>query len=133
MGNVPHVDLAGAELLVDLRATSAARGIEFRLAETHGEVRAALRRLSHAHAAALAEANQTVDDVLPVASAADRSAIGRNPRMTTRREPMTVHGDRARPSVARDPRASSRMNVASAQVEAGMTAARDDVGRGGHS
>jgi len=64
MGNVPHVDLAGAELLADLHATLLAKGIEFRLAETHGTVREALRRLGSAHAAALAEAHQTVDDVL---------------------------------------------------------------------
>ncbi len=64
MGNVPYVDLAGAELLVDLRTTFVERGIEFRLAETHGEVIAALQRLGHAHAAELAETNQTVDDVL---------------------------------------------------------------------
>jgi len=64
MGNVPYVDLAGAELLVDLRTTYVARGIEFRLAETHGEVNAALRRLGHAHAAGLAETNQTVDGIL---------------------------------------------------------------------
>src|SRR6185436_19192170 len=42
MGNVPHVDLAGAELLVQSREAFAERGIEFRLAETHGEVREAL-------------------------------------------------------------------------------------------
>jgi high affinity sulfate transporter 1 len=64
MGNVPHVDLAGAELLADLHATLLEQGIEFRLAETHGIVREALRRLGSAHAAALAEAHQTVDDVL---------------------------------------------------------------------
>lgn len=64
MGNVPHVDLAGAELLVDLRATCFARGMDFRLAETHGEVNAALRRLGHGHGAGLAETNQTIDDVL---------------------------------------------------------------------
>jgi high affinity sulfate transporter 1 len=64
MGNVPHVDLAGAELLVHLRTSYAARGIDFRLAETHGEVNAALRRLSHGNAADLAETNQTIDDVL---------------------------------------------------------------------
>ena len=64
MGNVPHVDLAGAELLIDLQATLLERGIEFRLAETHGTVREALRRLGSADAAALAEAHQTVDDVL---------------------------------------------------------------------
>ena len=41
-----------------------ARGIEFRLAETRGEVREALRRLDSPHAAGLAETNQTVDDIL---------------------------------------------------------------------
>jgi len=64
MGSVPHVDLAGAELLADLRATLFEQGIEFRLAETHGAVREALRRLGSAHASSLAEAHQTVDDVL---------------------------------------------------------------------
>jgi high affinity sulfate transporter 1 len=64
MGNVPFVDLAGGELLTDLHARLGERGIEFRLAETHGTVREALRRLGSAHAAALAEAHQTVDDVL---------------------------------------------------------------------
>jgi high affinity sulfate transporter 1 len=64
MGNVPFVDLAGAELLVDLRLTLAKRGIELRLAEVHGEVREAIRRLASQHAVGLAEANQTVDDVL---------------------------------------------------------------------
>jgi high affinity sulfate transporter 1 len=64
MGNVPYVDLAGAELLADLHATLLDQGIEFRLAETHGTVREALRRLGSAHAAALAEAHQTVDDVV---------------------------------------------------------------------
>jgi sulfate permease, SulP family len=64
MGNVPHVDLAGAELLAHLRATYAARGIELRLAETRGEVREALRRLHTPHAAGLAETNQTVDGIL---------------------------------------------------------------------
>jgi MFS superfamily sulfate permease-like transporter len=64
MGSVPFVDLAGAGLLADLHATLLERGIEFRLAETHGPVREALRRLGPAHARALAEANQTVDDVL---------------------------------------------------------------------
>jgi high affinity sulfate transporter 1 len=64
MGNVPFVDLAGAELLADLHATLLKQGIAFRLAETHGTVREALRRLGSADAAALAEADQTVDDVL---------------------------------------------------------------------
>ena len=47
-----------------LRATFAERGIEFRLAETHGQVREALRRLSSPHATGLAEANQTVDGIV---------------------------------------------------------------------
>jgi len=64
MGNVPHVDLAGAELLVHLRESFVERGVDFRLAETRGEVREALRRLASPHAAGLAEANQTVDDVV---------------------------------------------------------------------
>lgn len=64
MGSVPHADLAGAELLADLRTTFLRQGIEFRLAETRGAVREALRRLGSAQTAALAEANQAVDDVL---------------------------------------------------------------------
>jgi MFS superfamily sulfate permease-like transporter len=56
MGNVPYVDLAGAELLAGLRAGLFARGIQFRLAETHGPVRDAIRRLG-AEAAPLAEAH----------------------------------------------------------------------------
>ena len=64
MGNVPFVDLAGAELLADLHAKLRKAGIAFRLAETHGIVREALRRLGSDDAAALAEANRTVDDVL---------------------------------------------------------------------
>jgi len=64
MGNVPGVDLAGAETLVDLERTFGRQGISFRLAEVHGPVREALRRLEPSHRSDLAEANQTVDDVL---------------------------------------------------------------------
>jgi high affinity sulfate transporter 1 len=64
MGSVPHVDLAGAELLLDLRTRYRAAGIDFRLAETHGPVREALRRIDETQARELAEANQTVDDVI---------------------------------------------------------------------
>jgi high affinity sulfate transporter 1 len=64
MGNVPHVDLAGAELLLDLRTRYRAAGIDVRLAETHGPVREALRRLDETQARELAEANQTVEDVV---------------------------------------------------------------------
>ncbi|HEX5070647.1 MAG TPA: sodium-independent anion transporter [Vicinamibacterales bacterium] len=64
MGNVPHVDFAGAELLVHLREDFRARKIEFGLAETHGEVPEALQRLGGNQSAGLDAANQTVDDVL---------------------------------------------------------------------
>jgi high affinity sulfate transporter 1 len=64
MGNVPYVDLSGAALLTDVQSTLLQRGIEFRLAEVHGEVRSALRRLGSVQATALAEAHQTVDNVV---------------------------------------------------------------------
>jgi high affinity sulfate transporter 1 len=44
LGAVPRIDLAGAELLSDLYKTFRERGIAFRVADAHGEVRAALRR-----------------------------------------------------------------------------------------
>jgi anti-anti-sigma factor len=88
MGNVPYVDLAGAELLVDLRATYVKRGIELLLAEPHGEVNAALRRLTGAHGADLAETNQTVDDVLNRWRApGGPPAQSPRPRITARSEP----------------------------------------------
>jgi SulP family sulfate permease len=64
MGNVPYVDLAGAALLTDVQSTLLQRGVEFRLAEVHGEVREALHRMGSAQADALAEAHQTVDNVV---------------------------------------------------------------------
>jgi high affinity sulfate transporter 1 len=64
MGNVPHVDLAGVEFLIDLEATCRRSGTEFRVAEVHGEVREAFRRTHSTVAATLAEAHQTVDDVV---------------------------------------------------------------------
>jgi MFS superfamily sulfate permease-like transporter len=64
MGNVPFVDLAGAEFLTALHAEFRQQGTEFRLAEVHGEVREALRRIGGAHAGLVVEAHQTVDDVL---------------------------------------------------------------------
>ena len=64
MGNVPHVDLTGVEFLIDLEATCQRSGIEFRLAEVHGEVREACRRAHSTVGATLAEANQTVDAVV---------------------------------------------------------------------
>ena len=62
MGNVPHVDLAGAELLTELHDVRGERGIEFRLAETHGTVREALRRLARLPAGGFVEAHQRVDE-----------------------------------------------------------------------
>src|SRR5207342_3223189 len=58
MGSVPFVDLAGAELLVSLHRNFGRQGILFRLAEVHGEVRAALRRAAADEALGVA-ANQT--------------------------------------------------------------------------
>ena len=64
LGNVPYVDLAGAELLVEMNSKFQQHGIAFRLAEVRGEVREALRRLGEGHGSGLAEAHQTVDAVL---------------------------------------------------------------------
>jgi anti-anti-sigma factor len=64
MGTVPFVDLAGTELLLDLRSAFSREGIEFRLAEPHGAVREALRRVDASKAVHLAEANQTVEDII---------------------------------------------------------------------
>jgi anti-anti-sigma regulatory factor len=64
MGNVPHIDLAGVEFLIELEHKCRKSGIEFRLAEVHGEVREALRRSGEEHAGRLAEAHQTVAAVL---------------------------------------------------------------------
>ena len=64
MGNAPAVDLAGTEMLIELQAAFHAAGITFRLAEAHGQVREALRRVGHEQAAALADTHATVDDVV---------------------------------------------------------------------
>jgi len=64
LGLVPKVDLAGAELLADLHRTLQARGIEFRLAESHGEVRDALRRIEFERDYGTLETGQTVDVVI---------------------------------------------------------------------
>jgi high affinity sulfate transporter 1 len=45
LGSVPNIDLAGAELLVELHRILRARGIEFQLAEAHGAVRDALQSI----------------------------------------------------------------------------------------
>ena len=79
MGNVPFVDFAGAELLLHLRATYAELGIELRLAEAHGTVVEAVRRLHSPHAAGLADTNQTVDSVLNEWRHADRPGAIKKP------------------------------------------------------
>ena len=63
-GSVPRVDLAGAELVGDLLKTLKARGIAFRLADAHGEVRDALRRAGFEHEHGDLAEGQTVDVVL---------------------------------------------------------------------
>jgi len=62
MGNVPHVDLAGTEMLLDLDADLRESGVAFSLAEVHSPVRDALRRVRPG--VPLAEAHLTVDTVL---------------------------------------------------------------------
>jgi MFS superfamily sulfate permease-like transporter len=64
MGMVPTVDLAGAEMLMDLHKTLRAQEIDFQLAEARGEVREALRRAEYVASCGKVEANQTVDDLL---------------------------------------------------------------------
>ena len=64
VGAVPKVDLSGAELLADLLKTFRARAIDFRLADTHGEVRDALRRIGFEQQYGLLETGQTVDVVV---------------------------------------------------------------------
>jgi MFS superfamily sulfate permease-like transporter len=44
LGTTPTIDLAGADMLIELRHALAARGIDFRLAGAHGDVRDALLR-----------------------------------------------------------------------------------------
>jgi len=64
LGSVPHVDLAGAELISDLHKTLRARGVALRLAETHGEVRDALRRIDFERVHGPLASGQTVDLVM---------------------------------------------------------------------
>jgi SulP family sulfate permease len=64
LGSVPRVDLAGAELIVELRRSLGARGVDFMLAEVHGEVRDSLRRIGYAQAVGAVDAAETIDQVL---------------------------------------------------------------------
>ncbi|HEU4938943.1 MAG TPA: sulfate permease [Vicinamibacterales bacterium] len=64
LGTVPTVDLAGAEFLESVHGTLKARGIDFRLAETRGEVRDSLRRIGFETIHGPLESGQTVDVVI---------------------------------------------------------------------
>jgi MFS superfamily sulfate permease-like transporter len=64
LGSSPLVDLAGAELLEELRHGLRERGIEFRLAEARGSVRDALRRAGFEREYGPLEANQPVATVV---------------------------------------------------------------------
>jgi SulP family sulfate permease len=64
LGTAPKIDLAGAEFLAELHRTLTARGIDFRLAEAHGEVREAVRRIGFEETYGPVEAGQTVDLVI---------------------------------------------------------------------
>lgn len=64
MGAVPRIDMAGAELVEDLHKTLAARGISLRVAEAHGEVRDALKRVGFEREHGALESGQTIDLVL---------------------------------------------------------------------
>ena len=73
LGMVPKVDLAGAELLADLHQTFLARGVAFRLADVHGEVRTALRRIEFERRHGSLESGQTVHLVVSAWQAAAAS------------------------------------------------------------
>jgi SulP family sulfate permease len=60
LGVVPKIDLAGAELLADLHRTFLTRGVAFRVADVHGDVRSALRRIGFDREYGTLETGQTV-------------------------------------------------------------------------
>jgi anti-anti-sigma regulatory factor len=64
LGAVPRIDLAGAELLADLHKNFRANGVDFRLADIHGEVRDALRRIGFEQEYGTLETAQTVDGIV---------------------------------------------------------------------
>ena len=76
LGVVPRIDLAGAELLAELHRTFLARGVAFRVADVHGEVRSALRRIGFDREYGLLETGQTIHLVVSAwqASAAPAAA-----------------------------------------------------------
>ena len=60
LGTVPILDLAGADLLVELHHAMRERGMAFRVAEAHGQMREALRRVGFEREYGPVEANQPV-------------------------------------------------------------------------
>jgi high affinity sulfate transporter 1 len=64
LGTVPTLDLAGVELLADIRAVLHGRGIDFRLAEAHSGVRETLRHASFETDYGPIEPDQTVTTVI---------------------------------------------------------------------
>jgi len=64
LGAVPRVDLAGAELLIELHRSFRDRCVEFRLANAYGEVREALRRRGFEREHGALESGQTIDLVV---------------------------------------------------------------------
>jgi len=65
MGAVPLVDLAGAELLMEIHKTLKARGIEFRLAATPSSVRETLVKAGYERECGPVVANQPVMEAVP--------------------------------------------------------------------
>jgi MFS superfamily sulfate permease-like transporter len=72
LGAVPAVDLAGAELLIDLHRTLAARGIELRLAGTPSSVRETLVKAGFERECAPVVANEPVSSAVGVAARDER-------------------------------------------------------------
>ena len=64
LGAVPRIDLAGGTLLAELHRTLRARGLVLRLAEAHGEVRDALRRIGFDRDYGPLESGLTVDRIV---------------------------------------------------------------------
>ncbi len=77
LGVVPRIDLAGAELLADLHRTFLARGVAFRVAEVHGEVRSALRRIGFEREHGSLESGQTIHRVVSVWQASAAAAVAK--------------------------------------------------------
>jgi high affinity sulfate transporter 1 len=61
LGNVPIIDLAGAETLIEMHHALRDRGIDFRLAEVHGFVREALRKAGYEAECGPIDKHKTVD------------------------------------------------------------------------